>query len=90
MCCIIPHIVGLGLSGSPCLAAYCRRNLVGYAKMTEPKTMMATVRLRFVDKSTCPQTHTQKILQQCFIDVQTGQTEWVDVPFVGHISEVDQ
>ena len=58
--------------------------------MTEHKILAPTMRLRFVDKSTCPQTHTQKILQQCFIDVQTGQTEWVDVPFVGHIGEVDK
>lgn len=54
------------------------------------KTMMPTMRLRFVDKSTSPQASTQKMLQQCFIDVQTGQIEWVDVPFVGHINEVEQ
>jgi hypothetical protein len=57
--------------------------------MTATKTLAQTMRLRFVDKSTCPQTHTQKILQQCFIDVQTGQSEWVDIPFVGHINEVE-
>ena len=57
--------------------------------MTAVKTLAPTLGLRFVDKSTCPQTYTQKILQQCFIDVQTGQREWVDVPFVGHISEVE-
>jgi hypothetical protein len=57
--------------------------------MTETKTLTPTMRLRFVDKSTSPQAFTQKILQQCFIDVQTGRSEWVDVPFVGHINEVD-
>lgn len=58
--------------------------------MTANKILAPTMRLRFVDKSACPHAHTQKMLQQCFIDVQTGQKEWVDVPFVGHISEVDQ
>lgn len=57
--------------------------------MTEHKTMMPTMGLRFVDKSTSPQARQQKILQQCLIDVRTGQSEWVDVPFVGHISEVE-
>jgi hypothetical protein len=58
--------------------------------MTATKTLAPTFSLRFVDKSTCPQASTQKILQQCFINVRTGQSEWVDVPFVGHINEVKQ
>jgi hypothetical protein len=57
--------------------------------MTATKTLAPTFSLRFVDKSTSPQAWQQKILQQCFIDVRTGQSEWIDVPFVGHIGEVE-
>lgn len=56
--------------------------------MTALETMAPTMRLRLVDKSTCPQSYTQKVLQQCFLDVRTGHEEWIDVPFAGHISEV--
>ena len=56
--------------------------------MTEHKTMMPTMQLRFVDKSICPQASTKKVLQQRYIDVH-GQSEWLDVPFAGHINEVE-
>lgn len=51
------------------------------------ETLIPCCAFRWVDKSTNPQIHTEKVLQQAY-QTTSGKTIWKDVPFAGHISEV--
>jgi hypothetical protein len=53
----------------------------------EARVLIPTMRLRWVDKSTCPQASTKMVLQQCF-QTTSGKDVWVDVPFAGHVSDL--
>lgn len=51
------------------------------------RTVQPTMNFRWVDKSTCPQLHTDKVLQQMVFGPKGS--EWIDVPFAGHITELE-
>lgn len=54
---------------------------------TAPQVLQPTMRLRFVDTSTIP-TSQRNILQQMFVDAETGEEVWRDVPHAGHIADL--
>ena len=58
---------------------------------TDPRVckVRTTGRFRLVDKSLIPQIYTEKVLQQLCKDNEDRE-EWVDVPFVGHVSDLEQ
>ena len=56
--------------------------------VSAPQTLQPTMRLRFVDTSTIP-TSQRNILQQMFVDSDTGEEVWRDVPHVGHIADLE-
>lgn len=51
--------------------------------------LQPTMELRFVDVSSCPELCTQKVLQQKFVN-RIGESRWVAVPFVGHVSSLSE
>ena len=58
--------------------------------VSTPQILQPTMRLRIVDTSTIPQLSTQNVLQQMFVDTDTGEEVWRDVPHVGHIADLDE